>query len=37
VIYEGEIVEIVDAADTNEQELGLLMAGGKKEEGEPTT
>ncbi|WP_147803111.1 ABC transporter ATP-binding protein [Alkalicoccus halolimnae] len=37
VIYEGEIVEIVDADKTNEQELGLLMAGGKKEEGEPTS
>ncbi|ARK28726.1 ABC transporter ATP-binding protein [Halalkalibacter krulwichiae] len=35
VIYEGEIVDIVDAAQTNERELGLLMAGGKKEkEGE---
>lgn len=31
VMYEGEIVAIVDAATTNEQELGLLMAGGKKE------
>jgi general nucleoside transport system ATP-binding protein len=37
VIYEGEIVEIVDADKTNEQELGLLMAGGKKEEGETTS
>jgi simple sugar transport system ATP-binding protein len=35
VIYEGEIVAIVDADKTNERELGLLMAGGKKEkEGE---
>ncbi len=35
VMYEGEIVAIVDASSTNEQELGLLMAGGKKEkEGE---
>ncbi|WP_227938765.1 ABC transporter ATP-binding protein [Alkalihalobacillus deserti] len=35
VIYEGEIVGIVDADQTNERELGLLMAGGKKEkEGE---
>ncbi|MFC4320120.1 ABC transporter ATP-binding protein [Litchfieldia salsa] len=31
VIYEGEIVDIVDPKTTNEQELGLLMAGGKKE------
>ncbi len=36
VMYEGEIVAIVDADQTNERELGLLMAGGKKEkEGEP--
>ncbi len=35
VMYEGEIVAIVDADQTNERELGLLMAGGKKEkEGE---
>ncbi|GAE28169.1 monosaccharide ABC transport system [Halalkalibacter wakoensis JCM 9140] len=32
VMYEGEIVAIVDADQTNERELGLLMAGGKKEE-----
>lgn len=31
VIYEGKIVAIVDAKDANEQELGLLMAGGKLE------
>ncbi|MFC0558983.1 ABC transporter ATP-binding protein [Halalkalibacter alkalisediminis] len=31
VMYEGEIVDIVDADQTNERELGLLMAGGKKE------
>lgn len=31
VMYEGEIVAIVDGDKTNEQELGLLMAGGKKE------
>jgi simple sugar transport system ATP-binding protein len=31
VMYEGEIVAIVDADKTNERELGLLMAGGKKE------
>jgi len=29
VIYEGEIVGIVDAKETNEQELGLLMAGAR--------
>ncbi|SER98122.1 ABC transporter ATP-binding protein [Salisediminibacterium halotolerans] len=34
VIYEGKIVEIVDAKDTDENELGLLMAGGKQEAGE---
>lgn len=35
VIYEGEIVAIVNPKETNEQELGLLMAGSKrKEEGE---
>ena len=27
VIYEGKIVAIVDAKETNEQQLGLLMAG----------
>ncbi|TKH89735.1 heme ABC transporter ATP-binding protein, partial [Bacillus cereus] len=32
VIYEGEIVAIVDAKETNEQQLGLLMAGGTKKE-----
>ncbi|MCA1030134.1 ABC transporter ATP-binding protein [Bacillus timonensis] len=31
VIYEGEIVDIVDPKETTEQELGLLMAGGKRE------
>lgn len=31
VIYEGKIVAIVDPKETNEQELGLLMAGGKRE------
>ncbi|MCU5056263.1 ABC transporter ATP-binding protein [Bacillus cereus] len=30
VIYEGKIVAIVDAKETNEQQLGLLMAGGKE-------
>jgi general nucleoside transport system ATP-binding protein len=35
VIYEGEIVAIVDPKTTSEQELGLLMAGSKRtEEGE---
>ena len=28
VIYEGEIVGIVDAKNTNENELGMMMAGG---------
>lgn len=32
VIYEGKIVAIVDAKETNEQQLGLLMAGGTKKE-----
>ncbi|WP_078553966.1 ABC transporter ATP-binding protein [Bacillus alkalicellulosilyticus] len=31
VIYEGKIVAVVDAKDTNERELGLLMAGGTKD------
>ncbi|WP_175638901.1 ABC transporter ATP-binding protein [Metabacillus schmidteae] len=31
VIYEGEIVEIVDPKETTEQELGLLMAGSKRQ------
>jgi len=31
VIYEGEIIEIVDPKETNEQELGLLMAGSKRQ------
>ncbi|TGU93960.1 nucleoside transporter ATP-binding protein, partial [Mesorhizobium sp. M00.F.Ca.ET.186.01.1.1] len=30
VIYEGSIVGIVDAKATNEQELGLMMSGGKR-------
>lgn len=30
VIYEGEIVGIVDANETDENELGLMMAGSKK-------
>lgn len=37
VIYEGQIVAIVDPKQTTEQELGLLMAGSKqKEVGEQT-
>jgi general nucleoside transport system ATP-binding protein len=32
VIYEGEIVAVVDPAETTEQELGLLMAGSKRKE-----
>ncbi|WP_096439910.1 ABC transporter ATP-binding protein [Alteribacter populi] len=32
VIYEGQIVDIVEADQTNEKELGLLMAGGKRKE-----
>lgn len=31
VIYEGKIVDVVDPKETTEQELGLLMAGGKRE------
>ncbi|PKR78680.1 heme ABC transporter ATP-binding protein [Halalkalibacillus sediminis] len=31
VMYEGEIVDIVKPEETNEQELGLLMAGSKRE------
>lgn len=31
VIYEGRIIDIVDPKETNENELGLLMAGHKKE------
>lgn len=31
VMYEGEIVGIVDANQTDENELGLMMAGGKEE------
>jgi ABC-type uncharacterized transport system ATPase subunit len=31
VIYEGKIVGVVDPKTTDEQELGLLMAGGQKE------
>jgi ABC-type uncharacterized transport system ATPase subunit len=33
VIYEGRIVGIVDPKETNEQELGLMMSGGKVERG----
>jgi len=31
VIYEGQIVDIVDPKETTEQELGLLMAGSKRQ------
>lgn len=31
VMYDGKIIDIVDANNTNETELGLLMAGVKKE------
>ena len=31
VMYEGEIVAIKDPKDTSEQELGLLMAGGRRD------
>lgn len=31
VIYEGKIVDVVDPKKTDEQALGLLMAGGKRE------
>ncbi|WP_139489064.1 ABC transporter ATP-binding protein [Brevibacillus dissolubilis] len=33
VIYEGQIVGIVDPKQTNEQELGLMMAGSKRTQG----
>lgn len=32
VMYEGQVVAVVDAKTTTEQELGLLMAGSKKNE-----
>ncbi|MGM9924070.1 MAG: ABC transporter ATP-binding protein [Bacillus sp. (in: firmicutes)] len=32
VMYEGQVVAVVDPKTTTEQELGLLMAGSKKEE-----
>jgi len=31
VIHDGKIQGILDAATTNKQELGILMAGGKVE------
>ncbi|WP_046175001.1 ABC transporter ATP-binding protein [Domibacillus indicus] len=34
VIYEGQIVAVVDPKETTEQELGLLMAGSKRGAGE---
>ena len=30
VIYNGELVGLVNAAETNENEIGLMMAGGKR-------
>ena len=30
VIFNGELVDIVDAAETDENEIGLMMAGGKR-------
>lgn len=33
VINNGELVGVVNASETNEQELGLMMAGYHKEEG----
>ncbi|QVK19427.1 ABC transporter ATP-binding protein [Mycoplasmatota bacterium] len=30
VMYEGEIVDILDAKNTNENQIGLLMSGGKQ-------
>lgn len=33
VIYEGQIVGVVNAKETNEQELGLMMSGGKRMQG----
>ncbi|GHV29194.1 ABC transporter ATP-binding protein [Clostridia bacterium] len=32
VMYNGKIVAVVDAADTNENEIGMLMTGGGKNE-----
>lgn len=37
VIYEGKIVDIVNPNETNEQKLGLLMAGGKREKAGETS
>ncbi|MCM3654025.1 ABC transporter ATP-binding protein [Metabacillus litoralis] len=37
VIYEGEIVAIVDPKETTEQELGLLMAGSKRQKAGETS
>ncbi|MGD8191090.1 ABC transporter ATP-binding protein [Brevibacillus ginsengisoli] len=34
VIYEGQIVGIVNPKETTEQELGLMMSGGKRMQGE---
>ena len=30
VIYNGELVDVVNASETNENEIGLMMAGGKR-------
>ncbi|PKM93792.1 MAG: heme ABC transporter ATP-binding protein [Firmicutes bacterium HGW-Firmicutes-1] len=35
VMYEGEIVGTVEAHETNENELGLMMSGSTRKEGEP--
>ena len=32
VMYDGQMVDIVDANETNELELGIMMAGGKRSE-----
>jgi simple sugar transport system ATP-binding protein len=37
VIYEGKIVDIVDPKETSEQELGLLMAGSKRQKAGETS
>ncbi|WP_377889183.1 ABC transporter ATP-binding protein [Alkalihalobacillus sp. R86527] len=37
VIYEGKIVAVVKPDETNEQELGLLMAGGKRKKAGETS
>ena len=37
VIYEGEIVDVIDREAVDRKELGLMMTGGKKETGEPVS